>query len=201
MLAEKEFDLEQLAQSAIDDAKVLKETLKGLVSKDESYRYNCFKVLLQISENKPLVLYPEWDYFMKLLKSDNAYHRCIAVNILANLTAIDTENRFENIFNAYFDVLDDKKLIPAIYVARNAGKIAKAKPHLQAHITERLLDIDKTHHKQKDLIKADIIESFEALYKDVQDKYRISAFVKEQLESSSPKTRKAAQSFLSKFGK
>lgn len=200
MPVEKESELKRLAKSAIDNKKALEETLKGLISKDEDYRYSCSQVLHQISQSQPSVLYPQWDYFIELLKSDNAYHRCSAINILANLTSIDSENRFEDIFDTYFDILDDQKLIPARYVALNAGRIAKAKPNLQKNIIDRLMDIDKTHQKQKDLIKADIIESFGTFYEDIQDKERVLTFVKEQLESSSPKTKKATQSFLGKFG-
>ena len=147
-----------------------------------------------------MVLYTQWDYLVELLQSKNTYQRCSAINILANLTPVDSQKRFEDIFDAYFDALDGQKLVPARYVARNAGKIARAKPDLQELITRRLLDIDKTRHQQKDLIKADIIESLAAFYEDARDKDTIITFVREQLQSGSPKTRRAAQSFLAKLG-
>jgi hypothetical protein len=176
----------------------LEELLDGIVSKDDTYRYNCFKVLVQISENEPLVLYPEWDRFVGLLGSPNAFHRSISVQIIAGLTGADTEKRFDDIFDLYFGMLDDEKVVVARYLAQNAWKIARSKPYLLERTTERLLDVDETHHTQsrKDLIKADVIQSFEALFDQVQDKKRVLAFVEQQLESSSPKARKAAKSFL-----
>jgi hypothetical protein len=205
MLGDKEHpSLEKAVQLALADGKVLKGILDGIVAKDDAYRYNCFKVLLQISENQPLVLYPEWGYFVELLESSNAYHRSTALQLVANLTSVDEENRFEDIFDQYFDLLNDEKVMTARYLARSAGRIAISKPHLQARITERLLGIDGTHHAQgrKDLIKADIIQSFEEFFEDAGDKEEILAFVENQLGCSSPKTRKAAKAFLNnKYGK
>jgi hypothetical protein len=201
MLADKEHpSLEEALQLAVSDEGVLNEVLAGVVSKDEAFRYNCFKVLCQISEDHPLILYSEWDYFIALLDSSNAYHRSIAVQILANLTAVDAQGRFEAIFDRYFDFLEDEKIIVTRYLVQNAGTIARAKPSLRARIVEMLLGIDETHHKHKDLIKADAIQSFEAFFEDYPDKERILGFVEQQLECSSPKTRRAAKAFLNKHG-
>jgi len=78
-----------------------------LVSKNEIYRYNCFKVLFQVSVSHPAELYPEWDYFLNLLGSSNAYHRMSAIHILSNLTSVDAEKRFDQIFDQYFLLSDD----------------------------------------------------------------------------------------------
>ncbi|MFB0534155.1 MAG: hypothetical protein ACETWR_04130 [Anaerolineae bacterium] len=196
-LADKEHpNLQKAMQLALADEKILKGILDGIVSKDEVYRYNCFKVLVQISESQPLVLYPEWDYFIALLDSSNAYHRSIAVQILANLTPADAQYRFEAIFDRYFDLLDDEKIIVTRSLVQSAGTIARAKPSLQARIVERLLGIDETHHKHKDLIKGDAIQSFQVFFEDYPDKERILGFVEQQLQCSSPKTRKTAKAFL-----
>jgi hypothetical protein len=59
MLADKKYpSLGEAMQLALSDEKALKEILDGIVSKDDAYRYNRFKVLLQISEERPLILYP-----------------------------------------------------------------------------------------------------------------------------------------------
>jgi hypothetical protein len=204
MLAgEKDPDLDQAVQVALADAEAMRETLEGLVSKEEVFRYNCFKVLHRISKDQPLVMYPEWDYFVELVGSSNSYHRSIALRLLANLTPVDSEGRFERIFDRYFDLLDDESVVTARYLAQDAGRIVRAKPHLRARIVDRLLAVDETHHPQgrKDLIRADVIQSFAEFFEDSDRKERILAFVQEQLECSSPKTRKAAKAFLNKYGK
>ena len=200
-LNDKNMDVEGFAKKALKNKNVLSKLRDNLTAKNETVRYNSAKVLFLISEEHPDVLYSEWDYFVGLLSSDNTYWKCSAIRILANLARGDGENKFEKIFNIYYGLLDDKSIIPAAYVAGDSSKIAKAKPELQTKITQRLLNIDETHHKQerKDLIKSAIIESFNEYYEDIKNKKKIIEFVKKQLECQSPKTRKAAANFLRKW--
>ena len=85
----------------------------------------------------------------------------------------------------------------AAQAARNAGKIAKANPHLQIKITKRLLNVEKTHKgKQIDLVKAYVIEAFEEYFVNYPDKNEVLDFVRAQVKSKSPKTRKLSKKFL-----
>ena len=199
MLADKEGSrLGAVTQLALADRNILNGILHGLVSKVDVHRYNCFKVLLEISETQPLALYPHWDYLVGLLDSDNSYHRSTSVCIIASLASVDTEDRFDAIFDQYFSHLDDESVVVARYVARNAGKVAKSKAQLQGRIVEKLLDIGETYHnpERRDLIKADVIESFEEFFEQADDKESILSYVERQLKCSSPTTRKAAKAFL-----
>ena len=201
MPADKEgASLDQVVQLAVADGAVLQRVLNGVVSKDETVRYNCYKVLTEIAESQPRVLDPAWDTFVGLLDSRNAFHRATGVNLIAILAAADPEGRFERIFDRYFDLLSDDKVMVARYLARSAGRIARAKPHLQARIVDRLLGIDQIEHKHKDLIKADVIASFGEFFEGSPDQERMRAFVKQQVDSSSPKTWKAARQFLDRYG-
>ena len=190
--------LEQATRMALSDRDVMDQILAGAVSKDDVYRYNCFQVLYRLSEQQPETLYPEWDYFVGLLDSDNAYHRSIGAQLLANLTEADVEDRFEGIFDRCFALLDDDKIVPARQFAQHVGQIARAKPHLRARITERLLAVDETHHTEsrKDLLKGDVITAFGEFFADSPDQERILDFVEQQLTCSSPKTRQEARAFL-----
>ena len=133
-----------------------------------------------------------------MLSSENSYHQNIAVCLLANLTACDQPRKFEKLFDQYFSLLEAGGMILARYVAQSAGIIARYKPHLQAKITQRLLSIERSHQPQKELIKTDVINSFDQYFKEARDKEEILAFVNRQIKSSSPKTQKAAKVFLKK---
>jgi hypothetical protein len=186
-------------KESLRDEKALSELLETLKSKDETKRYNSFKALLRLSEEQPNFLYPNWNFLADMLDSDNAYWKLSAIRILANLTRVDTENRFEKIFNEYYNLLNDSVII-AGHITANSGKIARAKPGLQTEITNRLLNIDKTTQKHKDLVKAGAIESFGEYFAESKDKEKIIGFVKQQLNGKSPKTRKIAREFLKKWG-
>jgi uncharacterized protein (DUF1810 family) len=178
--------------------KPISELLEALKSKDDAERYGSFEVLLRLSEEEPETLYPHWDFLAEMLDAQNAYWKLIAVRLLANLTAADSESKFEGIFDKYYDLLNDSVII-AGHITANSGKIACAKPALQTEITNRLLNIDETTQKHKDLIKAGAIESFGEYFTESKDKEKIIEFVRQQLDGESPKTRKIAKEFLSKW--
>jgi hypothetical protein len=200
-LNNKNINIKAVANKALKDDKLLAELLDNLWSKNETIRYNSHKVLCLISQEHPRILYPQWDYFTQFLKSDNTYHKLSAIHILANLIKADTKGKFEKMFDRFYGLLDDKSFITAAYLAGASGKIAQAKPKLQAKITNRLLSIDKTHHEQerKDLVKASIIEAFEEYFDQTRNKKRILEFVEKQLNCESPKTRKTAKEFFKRL--
>lgn len=201
-LIDNKTSVEQAFEKAIKDKHVLSELFDGILSKKEEIRFNSFQVLLHISENTPEMLYPKWDFLAGLLTSDNHFHRYIAINLLANLVKVDKENKFEKDFDRYFNNIAGEKTMVAGQAAMNAGKIARAKPNLQAKITEILLKIDIIHQgKQTELMKAHAIIAFNDYFDQASDKEKIIDFAKASLESDSPKTRKVAKEFLEKWQK
>jgi hypothetical protein len=201
-LNSKNIDIETIAKKAQKDDKLLAEMLENLRSKNETIRYKSHKVLYFISEQQPKVLYSKWDFFTELLNSDNTYHKLSSIQLIANLTKADTKNKFEKTFDKFYNLLDDKSFITAAYVAAASGKIAKANPKLQTKITNKLLNIDKTHHdpERKDLVKGSAIESFKEYFDQTKNKKKIIDFARKQLKSKSPKSKKIAKEFLEKFG-
>jgi len=197
-LDKKDISVENVAKKALKDGEILSELLGGVLSKKDTIRYNSFKILLLLSEEHPEVLYLKWDFFAELINSDNSYRKLIAVRLIANLTRIDKENKFEEIFDKYYNLLNDSVIV-AGHITANSGKIAKAIPELQTKITNKLLNIDKTNQKHKDLIKSGAIQSFSEYFEEAKNKKEIIDFVKNQLDSESPKTRKIAKEFLKKW--
>jgi len=202
-LDKKSIDIKAIAKKALKDSALMAELLDNLWSRKETLRYNSHKVLALVSEEHPRTLYSSWDYLVKFLDSDNTYHKLSAVILLANITSVDRDGKFEKIFDKFYGLLEDRSFITAAYVSQASGKIALAKPKLQSKITNRLLRIDETHHQQerKDLAKAGIIEAFEQYYDQTRNKKKIVEFVEKQLNCESPKTRKRAKEFLERLNK
>jgi HEAT repeat protein len=191
----------ELAKKAIGDKKLLDELLKGILSKQDKTRFTSFRALSFIGEERPELLYRYWDCFASLIDSENTHSKYIAIYLIASLTVVDKENRFERIFNNYFALLDDRSIIHAAHVAANSGKIARARPKLQTEITSKLLSIDRTHHEphRRELIKSYAVEAFNEYFEQAKNKESIIAFVRKQLKSESPKTRKKAGEFLERW--
>jgi hypothetical protein len=124
-----------------------------------------------------------------------------AVLIITNLTAVDTQDRFENVFDEFYNNLKSQKTVTPIYIVKSFGKIVKFKPDLEGKITDLLLNIEKIHPgKQIELVKAAAIESFSEFFEKAEKKHEILCFVKDQLNSNSPKARKIAKEFLNRWG-
>jgi len=200
-LENKDIDPSIYAKKLFEKPDLITQYLDGLLSKNENYRYNCFKILNIISEEKPELLYQHWVFFENHLKSDNEYHKMSAAIILANLTAVDKDKKFEKMFDEYYNTLKTKKTVTPIYTIKYTGIIVKYKPHLEKKITNLLLNIENIHPgKQIELVKSAIIESFSEFFEKSENKDAIVDFVKKQLNSESPKTRKIAKEFLERFG-
>lgn len=196
-----EIQAKRIVERIEKDKRLLSEVMQGIVSKDESIRYPNAIALETLSKTNPLLIYPEWNYFVDLLKSKNAFHRSIAVKTISSLTVVDELHKFEQIYEEFFALLDDSKVMVSRALVLNSGTIINSKPVLESKITELLLNIDETHHpsSRKDLIKGDIIEILYDFFEEIPDKTRIMEFVKKQLKSSSPSTVKKAKKFLSEY--
>jgi hypothetical protein len=199
MLARKKgLGVKEIALRAAGRNNLLALILKNTRSKNDTLRYNCYQILLAISSSDPSALYPHWDALTEMLDSPNNFFRYQAIYLIANLLSADTEGRFDQISEKYFGLIHSDSIMIASHLALNAGKIARAKPELRPMITALLLDAGKKSFGKKngELLRSYIIEAFGQYAENGNGSDPIRAFVSNQLECSSPKTRKTAKSFL-----
>jgi hypothetical protein len=200
ILTQKEpADLYETVEPVLKDAGLRDHLVQGSFAKNETYRYNCVRVLYRAIAQEPRLFYQYWDQFEKMIDSPNGFHRSIAAQAIAHLASVDTDCRLDRIFNHYLKLLDDPKVMVTHYFLDTIGFVYHARPDLQNRIITSLLTIDQTKHLpgRKDLLEADIVVVFDQLFDTLSEtsKKKVSAFVEQQLESSSPKTRKAAKEF------
>jgi len=198
-------DPETIAQHALHNQRALQDLLDGISPKTQKsvIRESSSKAVLYLSAEYPAVLLPHWAYFARLLKSDNGFSKYVAIHTIANLVTAGDEGRFEKSFNAFYNLLDDESVMVASHVAGVSGQIARAKPLLQRRITQRLLGIGQTHFPadRQALIISYALLSLDEYFADAttRDQDRILAFVQQQIDCASPKTRKLAKDFLKKW--
>ncbi len=199
----KNVSVESIKKEVIANKKLLTATVNGIFSDKAEMKFKCGKVIQKLSEDKPEAIYPYWDKFTALLDSENTFIKSIALAIIANLTKVDTEKKFEELFDKYFSFLNDRSMITAANLVSYSGAIAKAKPELESKITDKLVNIDKTHHSQecKNIIKGKAILSFHEYFDQSKDKKVILNFVKGELKNSRTATKKKAEKFLKKWNK
>jgi hypothetical protein len=110
-LAKKENNGEAIAAALLEDLSLIPDVIVGLSSSNGPIRFKCAKILSLISGAKPESLYARFDFFNNLLGSDSNIIKWNAIDIIGNLAAVDTENRFNRIFARYYRLLTEGSLI------------------------------------------------------------------------------------------
>lgn len=203
-ISDKNFNKNEFVERAINDSKIRDELVQLMLTHRKIMVYHhSYNVISQASQMRPELFYQYWEDFAVLLDHPNSYHRDFALIILANLTPADKENKFLNLFNRYFSHINDEKFMTARKCIQNTAKILESKGELTGDIIDILLDVDNRCDfplKQKALLKSDVIELFINFYRQINDKEGVNEFVKYELGSISPKTRKMAKKFMEKYG-
>ena len=81
-LGSKAFTKEELLQKVEKDFSLLPAVLKGTSSSKATVRYGCSKVLVDMSEKYPGILYPYFDNFIVLFESK--YRSAIRASVGGN---------------------------------------------------------------------------------------------------------------------
>jgi hypothetical protein len=200
----KKYTKEEIATKIKGNFELLPDIIKGVSSPKASVRYGCGNVLKLLSEDNPEEIYPYMDFFIKLLDSEYRILTWIAMVVIANLASVDKDNKFDDIFDKYYNFLNNDYMVTVSNVVGNSGKIAKAKPHLEDKITKALLNVEKiktTPHltfECRNVIIEQTISSFDMYYDQIQNKDEVLSFVRRQLNNSRKTAKIKAEKFLKK---
>ena len=204
-LVDKTITKEELLNRVKRDFSLLPLLLKGLDSSKAAVRYGCAKVLMDLSDEHPEKLYPHFDLFIDLLDSRYRILTWNALAIIANLTRVDADKKFDAVFGKYYSLLNNDYMVTVANVVGNSGKIANAKPYLIPEITDELLKVQELStgphltEECRRVIAQQAIKSFDLFFDRVDQKERVISFVEACLDSSRKKLRTTAKNFLEKW--
>lgn len=171
--------------------------IEGIQSDNDKVREKHFDSLLPLSEKKPELLYKYWDIFISMLRKPEVTNKYYAIHLLANIVRADDKDKFDDVFDEFFELLNHESPVVSPHIASKSGKIIKAKPQYEAEIVELLLQIDKTSKcRHIELQKAYVIEAFNEAFDLISQKDDIIEYARSLVSSKSPKTRKVAKAFL-----
>jgi hypothetical protein len=206
-IADKTLKKDELYKKVENDFSLVPVLLDGISSPRPTVKYNCGKVLMDLSAKYPQNLYPYMDEFIKLLESKYRILTWNAIFIIANLAKVDSKKKIASIFDRYFRLLENDYMITVANVVINSGKIALAQPFLIDRVTRKLLsveDIDITPHlteECKRVIIEKTIQTFSLFFDKLEEELKVEIydFVKRQLNSPRDTLRKKAELFLDKW--
>jgi hypothetical protein len=178
------------------DIEPLIETLTEKVLTDEAFRqlvidqlishhsimvyYHSYLIVEKASKKEPLLFYAYWDKFAPLLYYTNSYHRNYAMQIIANLTKVDAQNKFELLFDTYYRQLDDDKFLTRRYCILNSREIIKNKPFLSDLIIGKLIAFIKTSdntEKQQNLLVSDFLNMIHDIFYVIRNTENVIGFI------------------------
>ncbi|MEL7670243.1 hypothetical protein [Methanobacterium sp.] len=202
-ISDKNVDVDKFAEIVINEESIRHEIINQMLNNTHiMVYYHSYNILAKATELKPELFYRYWDDFTSLLNHKNSYHRDFGLTLIANLTKVDNEGKFSYVFDDYFKHINDTKFMTARHCIQNTAKILANKRGITEDILNILLNIEELcnfSEKQKALLKSDVIAVFDKFYEQIDRKEKINKFVKAELGSISPKTKKRAREFISKY--
>lgn len=199
VLGKKEIEAEEIAEKTMRNPDILPEIFNRISSENSRVKFKSAKILRIVSEKDPEKLYSRFDFFIDLLDSENKIIKWNAIDVMANLTPVDSKKRFDEIFKKFYDLLSDESMITVGHVIDNSSKIARAKPYLQNKITKELLKVEKTQYKTsecRNILLGKVISSFGQYIDQVDNKEEMILFAERQINNSRRATRAKAEKFL-----
>ena len=188
-----------LARRAIQNSDWLEAIIQGLESDTARTKYGCAKALRVIGQECPDLLYPRFDFFVSLLDSTNRILQWEALFVLSHLVRVDTEARFDSIFEKYFSPIPGPVMVTAANAIRGGAAIAKAKPAMADRIAKVILNVEKARYQTPECRNVAIGHAIVALGDFLEllaNPSPVLRFVERQLKNSRPPTRKKAEQFL-----
>lgn len=131
--------------------------INGLMDQDNEKAYEYLKKLEEKSMYSSEI-YPFFDSFIEMLKSDNSYIRTRGILLISANAKWDVDNKIDKIIDKFLEYITDKKPITARQCIKVLPTIVKYKPDLKACTVDALQNADLSIYKEsmKTLILKDI---------------------------------------------
>jgi hypothetical protein len=205
-LEDKSITAAVLKEKVEQSPALLPEILAGVGSSKAAVRYGSSKVLMELSFEHPELLYPHLDFFVGLLDSKYRILTWNALAVIAQLTRVDTQKKFDPIFDKYYSFLQNEYMVTVANVVGNSGIVARAKPYLIPRITQELLKVEQLKTgphltaECKLVIAEKTIDAFDMFFDKVENQQDVLRFVKRYRTSKRKTLQEKAERFIQHWG-
>ena len=189
----------QLACKAIRHRRLFPAIIEGLKADKAPIKYGCAKALRIISEQRPDLLYPHFDFFVGLLDHENKIFQWDAAFVLSHLARADDDDKIAAVLDRYLLPISGPVMITAANVIQGGARIAQAKPHLAERIAAEVLKVARARYQTPECRNVAIGHAILALggiMPLLSNPAPTVRFVRKQARNARPATRKKAQQFL-----
>jgi hypothetical protein len=181
-----------LAEVVAENPALIPVVLEGTRSPKANLKYKCIKILRIMSNEHAAVLYPYFDFFKDLLSSTNNILKWNAMDIIANLTLVDSENKFDPLFSNFYGLLGAGDLITAAHVVEGSAVIVRSRPARESEITHALLSVETISLPTEEccnILRGKVINTFSEYWTNPPIKDCVAS-PKKQLINTRPATKR-----------
>lgn len=172
-----------------------------------SVRYACAKQAISLSLERPAELYPDFDFFLKLLQGENKILKWTAIQVIGNLSRVDSEKKLSKVLPTLFSLLKDPVMITAANAIKALAEIGKRKPEFREDILNELLKVEKARYLYKGKVSREcrnvaighVLNTLDKLWEAACQRDDVRSFLKRQIINTRPKVRERAQALLKKL--
>src|SRR5664279_3985274 len=183
----------QLARKAISNPRLFSEIAEGLNAEKPRVKYGYAKALCILSEQRPDLLYPHFNFFVRLLDHENKIMQWDAAFVLSQLARVDDDDKFAAIVARYFAPITGPVMITAANAVQGGARVAQAKPHLADRVAGEILKVATARYQTPECRNVAIghaILALGAMVRLLRDPAPAVQFVRKQLRNRRPATRK-----------
>ncbi len=199
-------EVESWIPRVLDDPSMVKTLLDIVNNEKGNIRFVCTKVIRKVSEKDPEIIYPYFGRIVDLMYNSNSFIKWDGIAILSNLAKSDQESKLDSILHEYLDRIRDPQMITAAAVVGNAWKIVLAKPHFEAVITKKLLEVPDIVYYRHDepspecnrILCGHVIDCFDQYFSNSNYQEDILEFARGQRRSARKSVAGKAEKFLRK---
>lgn len=171
-------------------------------SQNPKIKYGSLKDLMAAARIRPEAVYPHFDRFVELLKSQNNILKWSAIDVIGLLSKVDKENKVDAMVGKLTTLVKEGRLITANHAISALSAIASAKPKFKKKVARVLLKAEQYKYETtecKNIVLGKVIEAIRPIAAEVRSKDRIVSFVKRQTRNVRSSTRKKARQFLKRW--
>jgi len=173
--------------------------LEDFYSDKAKVKFACAKEAMKLSEEKPSALYPEFDFFVSLLDSDNQILLWTAIRIIGNLSAVDGKQHIDKLIPRLIKFLNTGKMITAANTIQALTVIAQNRPEYRDKILKAILKVERYTYDTfecRNVAIGHVLKSLVLFKFEIKNKKTIVDFIQRQTQNPRPATRKKAEALL-----
>jgi hypothetical protein len=176
--------------------------LNDFFSKTAMIKYASAKKAIAISKEGPSELYPDFDFFIELLNSENQIIKWTAIQVIGNLSKVDKKKKVDKLLPRLIGFLNCGKMITANNTILALSEIALNKPKNQEMIFKEFIKVEHYNYDTlecRNVALGKVVSALGKFKDEIKDRKDILEFLERQTNNTRASVKKRAIKLLEKL--